>query len=384
MIGPKKISDKEKKKISARSTGLESKITAVEKDISTLCMKMTAISDAFEPKLAERFKEEGIDESVRIVRQKLAFSNYNPDITHDSMGLMLLRRIDIRNLGGLLNGEAVQGHDPDADRAQKIFTEEYVREIDSQLRPEIDELTGKQGVIYERLDELTMIDAPFRQTHGKDHVLLYVASSEYDALLRVELTLSAGTDSRPNISDIPKEKAFDPTYVEQMKEEAKEFGANVYVVHNPSDKLSGYLIFRQAAEKLQEAYDEKHPEEAKRRTEREEAPEGMADALIGIIGRAIAGGLAERLQHAGVHDDHDCTHSDHAYDADYGFPPEILEELRQMHGLAEGEVIPKDKYNQKCSTCPGSMAGCPLYEEAKIEYDGKNAPVDKETSMLWN
>ena len=264
MIGPKKFGRKEKLMIVSEALELEKILADTLPKAQALCEERDEATEEYEMKIKEYLFNEGVRERVKICIEEKPFSQFSPQIKFkDIIGADVVDEDKRKGIG-----------------IESILSEgqvAHLKRMGGRYRIKMAEFNSRfsrvyieQEDAYNALLEKTMVEMTFTQDMLKEKVILYVADPVLDSLKRAKIDLRTGrTVSGLQTVDVPNSFPLSWRLVRQMKKEANDANANVYVVQNPSKVITATDSFYHVKRQLQEVYDGLHPALAHARLERD-------------------------------------------------------------------------------------------------------------------
>ncbi|MFC1741018.1 hypothetical protein ACFL3V_00590 [Nanoarchaeota archaeon] len=320
MIGPKRLTEEDKARISKECSSLEAELELLDAEAHRRYFKLLKMTQRFDSELTDLLKEHGTEDTIGITKQSVTFNTFIAD-GRSSFGERECRWIhyagatETKHFKAMLKRKEEGGLPEDYQERLDALCLNYARSWipyvqgtseaeDAGLREiPIIPLQLRHQLAVDRLLGLTVVEDTCGQDR-KDTALLCITDPKLNAVSIVE----ANIDRRLRISSLGiyyphyelRAKPEEPTITTIMRQpEVAAFlylfshknNANVYVVHHPSTRFFVDAIGDHVCSKMMGFYS------APRRLD---TPKDALGARLGeeLLEMLRGSGLAERLQDA--------------------------------------------------------------------------------------
>jgi hypothetical protein len=229
MIGPiKKLSVVDHEELLDDAMKLEELIDRTEEDAQQMCEKINTQTREFTQTLREYISQNGLENYASPRMENTCLTKHNP-----SLRIEQLVGVNINSHEDGTRGQLRPEHEAWMDE----LGEKYAKEMLT-FREDSQRLQNMLNELYKQVGELTVVETLFTQRKKRGMVLLYVDSGPEKPCLRVLYDRSTTEITMLNpdaTSSIEPDRRY--SLERRMKDDAKAYNANVYLISNPSTKI---------------------------------------------------------------------------------------------------------------------------------------------------
>lgn|GEM_PF-3897679 len=258
IIGPKRFSDIELKRLKRDVAGLEAVLDDIDSKVERLCLRINRKTSEFSERLTSLLYRIGIGDISEPHIRGMPFSEISPGIV-------------VRKIDGLIASSdegrlCLQGFEF-TDEQQSLLdrmADKYQRQI-AGFSDSVAVYQREQREAHLELVNKTFAVEPFPQPCVNDKVILYVDEYKCPVLLRMYVDLNEFSSGPIEESNFLCAFSAGKTTLRKFRKESEDERANIYVLRNHSSRVDVYHMVTHAVDALHSRWLKARPEEAFRK-----------------------------------------------------------------------------------------------------------------------